>query len=381
MELLILGWYVLTTTGSVEQLVIFGALAWLGALFSPFFGVAGDRIGHRALLCATRGIYALLAAVLLVLTSSGALATWHVFAIAAVAGLMKPSDMVMRHSLVAQTMRPDTLLGALAISRTTSDTARIAGTLAGTGGVALIGMGAAYAVVTAMYIAAFLLSLGVAASPQRAPHAEAHPLAALKQAFGYVWTKPDLLGAFSMAFLVNLLAFPFFLGLLPYVAKDVYAIGQSGLGYLAAAFASGALAGSLVVGANRLPLRAARTMLAGGAAWFVAILLFGQIKIMAVGLLLLFAAGFVQSFCLTPLAAVMLRSSESEMRGRVMGMRMLAIWGLPLGLLAAGPIIAHFGFAATTLLYAGLGLAATLVIGYRWRRALWDREATANARI
>jgi hypothetical protein len=122
-------------------------------------------------------------------------------------------------------------------------------------------------------------------------------------------------------------------------------------------------------------------MLAGGAAWFVAILLFGQIKIMAVGLLLLFAAGFVQSFCLTPLAAVMLRSSESEMRGRVMGMRMLAIWGLPLGLLAAGPIIAHFGFAATTLLYAGLGLAATLVIGYRWRRALWDREATANARI
>jgi hypothetical protein len=77
----------------------------------------------------------------------------------------------------------------------------------------------------------------------------------------------------------------------------------------------------------------------------------------------------------------MLRSSESEMRGRVMGMRMLAIWGLPLGLLAAGPIIAHFGFAATTLLYAGLGLAATLAIGYRWRRALWEREATANARI
>jgi predicted MFS family arabinose efflux permease len=382
MEALILGWYVLTATGSVEQLVVFGALAWLGSLFSPFFGVAGDRVGHRALLCATRGIYALLAALLLALTLSDALAPWHVFAIAAIAGLMKPSDMVMRHSLVAQTMRPDTLLGALAISRTTSDTARIAGALAGTAGVALIGMAAAYAVVTALYISAFVLSLGVAGSPQRAAHvAEPHPLASLRQAFGYVWGKPDLLGAFSIAFLVNLLAFPFSIGLLPYVAKEVYAVGQSGLGYLAAAFATGALAGSMVVGANRLPLRAARTMLAGAAAWFVAILLFGQIEIMAVGLALLFVAGFVQSFCLTPLAAVMLRSSEAGMRGRVMGMRMLAIWGLPLGLLAAGPIIARFGFAATTLLYAGLGLAATLVIGYRWRRALWDREATANARI
>ena len=39
METLILGWYVLSTTGSVQQLVIVGALAWLGSLFSPFFGL------------------------------------------------------------------------------------------------------------------------------------------------------------------------------------------------------------------------------------------------------------------------------------------------------------------------------------------------------
>jgi hypothetical protein len=62
-----------------------------------------------------------------------------------------------------------------------------------------------------------------------------------------------------------------------------------------------------------------------------------------------------------------------------MGIRMLAIWGLPLGLVAAGPIIAGLGFSATTLLYAGCGLAATLVIGWRWRRALWLRTAAANS--
>ncbi len=384
MEALILGWYVLATTGSVQQLVAFGALAWLGSLFSPFFGVWGDRLGHRTLLCVTRGVYALLAAALTGLTLSGALAPWHVFAIAAIAGLMKPSDMVMRHALVAQTMRPDVLLGALGVSRTTSDTARVAGAIAGTGGVALIGMGPAYAVVTAIYVAAFVLSLGVAPARPRAREiapgaAEPHPIADLKRAFAYVWRKPELLGAFSVAFLVNLLAFPFVIGLLPYVAREVYVIGQSGLGYLAGAFAAGALAGSLAVGANRLPLRAARAMLLGAAAWFVAILAFGQTRTLALGLPLLFVAGVVQSFCLTPLAAVMLRSSEEEMRGRVMGMRMLAIWGLPLGLLAAGPAIASFGFAATTVLYAGLGLAATFAIGYRWRRALWHRLAAANA--
>jgi predicted MFS family arabinose efflux permease len=379
MEALILGWYVLTTTGSVQALVAFGALAWLGSLFSPFFGVAGDRVGHRALLCVTRGVYALLAALLAALTLSGQLVPWHVFAIAAVAGMLRPSDMVMRQALVGQTMRPEALLGALGISRTTSDTARIAGALAGTGGVALLGMGPAYVLVTAIYIAAFLLSLGVARSRARIP--VAHPLADLKQGFAYVWHKPDLLGAFSIAFLVNLLAFPFFLGLLPYVAKEVYAIDQAGLGWLAATFATGALAGSLLVGANRLPLRAARAMLVGSAAWFVTILLFGQTVSMSSGLAFLFIAGFMQSYSLTPLAAVMLRASAEEMRGRVMGMRILAVWGLPLGLLAAGPIIARLGFAATTVLYAGLGLALTAAIGWRWREALWSRSATANARI
>jgi MFS family permease len=384
MEALILGWYILSVTGSVEQLVVVSALAWLGSLFSPFFGVAGDRIGVRALLCITRGGYALLAAALTALTMSGALAPWHVFAIAALAGLMRPSDMAMRNVLVGQTMRPEMLMGALGISRTTSDTARVAGAIAGTGGVALIGMGPAYAVVTAIYVAAFLLSLGVAGSARRATADKAEAaavkvLAGLTQAVRYVWHKPDLLGAMSIAFLVNLLAYPFFLGLLPYAAKDVFDIGQSGLGYLAAAFSSGALAGSLVVGAGRLPLRAGRVMLWSAALWFVALLLFGQTRALGLGLLLLFVAGFVQSFCMTPLAAVMLRASSEEMRGRVMGLRILAIWGLPLGLLASGPIIASLGYSASTLIYAVLGLAATVAIGYRWRLALWQRSAAANS--
>jgi hypothetical protein len=378
MEALILGWFVLSTTGSVQQLVIFGALTWLGSLFSPFFGIAGDRIGVRTLLCITRGTYALLAAMLMLLTLNDALAPWHVFAISAVAGLLRPSDMAMRHVLVGQTIRPELLMGALGISRTTSDTARLAGALAGTGGVALIGMGPAYVVVTAAYVAAFLLSLGVAGAPPRAAQDKRiealAPIASLDQGIRYVWNKPDLLGAFSIAFLVNLLAFPFFLGLLPYLAKDVYEIGQSGLGYLAAAFACGALAGSLMVGAGRVPRHAGRVMLWSAAAWFLGILLLGQTRSMDAGLVLLFASGFVQSFCLTPLAGVMLRSASAEMRGRVMGIRMLAIWGLPLGLLAAGPLIARLGYSAATLIYAGLGLAATVAIGYRWRHALW-REA------
>jgi MFS family permease len=380
MEALILGWYILTTTGSVEQLVAIAALAWLGSLFSPFFGLLGDRVGHRTLLCITRGAYALVAAVLTALTLTGALAPWHVFVAATLTGLLRPSDMVMRSVLVGQTMQPGMLMGALGLARTTSDTARVAGAFAGAGGMALVGMGPAYAVVTAMYVVAALLSLGIAAARPGAAHATpAHPLTELKQGFSYVWHKPEQLGAFAVAFLVNLLAYPFVLGLLPYVAKEVYGAGQAVLGYLAAAFWLGALIGSLAVSTRGVVVRAARTMLWSAGLWFAAILVFGQTANLPLGLGLLFFAGIMQSFCLTPLAAIMLRGADDSMRGRVMGLRMLAIWGLPLGLVAAGPLIVHLGYSATVLLYCGLGLAATLAIGYWWRAALWHRSAVANA--
>ena len=302
------------------------------------------------------------------------------FVLYGIAGLFRPSDQALRNVLIAQTLRPDALLGALGLSRTTADIAKVAGAFAGAGGVALVGMAPAYVIVTALYVSAFLLSMGVARSPLLAAHATAHDvMSGLREAVHYVWTKPDLLGAFTVTFLVNLLAYPFVLGLLPYAAKEVYEVGQAGLGYLAAAYAIGALLGSVVVGAGRVRLPAGRVMLWSAAAWFLATLLFGLTRSLPLGLALLFAIGFAQSFCLIPVAVVMLRGASEAMRGRVMGMRVLAVWGLPLGVLASGPIIVGLGYTACALVYSLLGLAATFAIGYRLRQALWRASAAANA--
>ncbi len=50
METLILGWYVVVQTQSVLLVTLFGSLQFLGTLISPFFGLAGDAIGHRTLM-------------------------------------------------------------------------------------------------------------------------------------------------------------------------------------------------------------------------------------------------------------------------------------------------------------------------------------------
>jgi len=97
------------------------------------------------------------------------------------------------------------------------------------------------------------------------------------------------------------------------------------------------------------------------------------------GMALLVVAGFAQSLCLTPLAAVMLRGTEQAYRGRVMGMRMLAIWGLPLGLLLSGPLISTVGFSLTASAYSLCGLLLTFTMTFYWRKHLWRPSSPANA--
>jgi hypothetical protein len=49
----------------------------------------------------------------------------------------------------------------------------------------------------------------------------------------------------------------------------------------------------------------------------------------------------------------------------------MAIYSLPLGLLAAGPLIGAMGWRATATLYALTGLLFTVLISWRWRADLW----------
>jgi MFS family permease len=380
MELIVLGWYVLVESGSVLLLVIFGALQYTGSLISPFLGIAGDRVGYRVLFMLTRGLYALAAMMIATLAFFGSLSPLNVIVIATVVGMIRPSDLMMRYALIGQTQPSDQLTSALGISRMTSDSARVAGALAGASIFAQFGMVPVYVCITLLYLISFYFSTRVAGKPaQVSVHtARPSPFTDLQHAFSYVWSKPVLLGTMSIAFLVNFLAFPFSLGLLPYIARTVYEVGQAGLGVLSASFAFGALLGSLVLGSNRFSLGTGRALLIATGIWFGLLMLFGPTTHFALGVALLMCAGFVQSICLVPLAAVMLRATEPQYRGRIMGMRILAIWGLPAGLLIAGPLIDTIGFVWTSFLYTLMGVTATLAIALKWRKVLWCKSAPAN---
>ena len=388
METLILGWYVLVETRSVFMLTVFASLLYIGTLLAPMFGVMGDRIGHRNLLCAMRSVYATCAITLMTFTFLGILEPGLVLAVTAIVGLVRPSDIGMRAALVGETMPPDRLVGALGIQRTTQDSARIAGALTGAGLVATLGMGPAYIVVSCFYVISILLTLKAgSARVERHPTvagartpARVSPWRDLKEGVGYVWHTPHLRAAMLLAFLLNLTAFPLFNNLLPVVAKDVYLSDQTTLGYMVAGAASGALTGSIVLSrfAHRVP--PARMMIVFSMAWYAMLLVFARAPDPAIGIPVLVLTGFVQSLAMVPGTAMLLRNSDEQFRGRIMGIRMLALYGNLPGLLLSAPLIASIGYPNTATLYCAIGILFTLIIAVRWRAQLWRLDAPANKR-
>lgn len=389
MENLILAWYVLVNTGSVLMLTLFGSLQFLGTLAAPFFGVLNDRFGSRTMLFVLRGTYAVLAVTVMTLALTDLLAPPLVLMVAAVNGLVRPNDLVMRNSLIGETIPPEHLMSALGLSRSTMDSARVAGALAGAGLSAALGIGLAYVFVTVFYLASIALTLGVARArpvpdPSRtggAPARVARPSGwrEVVDGLAYVWRTPRVLAAMYLAFLVNLTAYPVSGGLMPYVAKSIYLTDATGLGWLVASFSFGALLGSIALVVMGSPRNPERVMVLNIALWYALLFVFAHVRTFAVAMPLLMVTGLVQSLAMIAMAASLLQAAGDRFRARVMGVRTLAVYGLPLGLMAAGALVERLGYPVAISLYCTLGLLFTVLIGVRWRASVWEPAPAREA--
>ena len=414
METLILGWYIIVETGSVVMLSVFGTMLYTGTLIAPMLGVASDRVGHRNLLAAMRAAYGVIAGTLMLAAFAGALSPALVCTLAAAMGIFRPSDQGLRGALIAETMPLDLLTGAMGLSRGTSDSARVAGALTGAGLFTVFGIAPAYVMITGFYALGSLLTLGTA--PRRAGAANSSspsnslssarpresgepalvknwvpacadtngesavstrssPWHDLREGIRTIWDTPQLSAIVWLAFLFNLTAFSITNGLLPYVAREVYRVDQTGLGWLVASVAFGALLGSIALSRPHIPLALPRLMIVAAVIWHILLLAFAQMTSLPAGMACLLFVGFASSLTMVAHTVILLRSTQPRFRGRVLGVRMLAIYSLPLGLITAGALIERIGFRATISLYAVAGIVFAGLIALRWRAWQWRVQA------
>ena len=370
MENLILGWYVLVQTGSPLLLAVVAALQYGGTLLAPGLGVVADRVSRRTMLLSLRAAYAFVAGTAAGLGLAGWLEPWHAFVIAGLGGFLRPLDMMIRFSLVADTIPPRLLMNASGFQRLTMDAPRIVGALAGAGIMAAFGVGPAYAAVAGFYLVATLIGFGISLPPLGrselpAGTATARFAGEFGRGLAYIRSSGVIRFMLLLAVLTNLLAYPSVLGLLPAVARDLYGVDENGLAQLITALATGALLASTVVAVVRLRAPASVSAI-GLVVWLVLVAVLAFTGTHTAGMAVLFLIGFAQSLAMISMGAALLMVTSPAYRGRVMGVRMLAVYGNPVGLLLGGALIEWMGvgfqmvaFAIAGLVLFGIAAAAT----------------------
>lgn len=369
-DLLVLSWYILVETDSPFLVGLLGALRFTGTLLGPIYGIVVDRVDRTRLFVGIRVFMAIVAAVMMALVLTGSLQIWHAFLIATAVGLARQFDLVVRQSLLADVVPRESLMNAVGLARSTMDAARITGALAGGQLLARLGLGEAYVAVTALYLISSLFALGATIGITARFRATGNPWQQFGSGIKYMFKDESITAIMFLAFLVNLTVFPLNNGLLPVVVRDVFNAGPTGLSILSATVAAGALAGSVAmaaIGRSRTP---ARLMLVGIVVWHLSLLVFAFMPTIAFAIPLLAIFGVATSVAMITMQTVLMTSATPEFRGRVMGVRALAIYGLPLGLLGGGWIAEQYGVRSSFLALGVLGLVMTAGAVLKWRLLL-----------
>ena len=369
-ETVVLAWVILVETEQPLLLGIFAALRFLGTLVAPLYGVMMDRYDRRLLLVGGRLVSAAMAAAILLLAAVDSLQVWHIFVLSTISGLARTFSNVMREVLTADVVERRQFANAIGLTRSATDIMQMIGPLIGGIMLKWYGIAPAYVPVVIAYLgsaaAGYMLRL-----PQRDRSAvKASVWRNLTEAGSYIRRSEVVLALLLMACLVNYTALSVKDVLLPVFAREVLDIGPDGLGRLLSSLFAGAFVGSLGVAGVTWLQRGGRFIVVSSLAWHGVFLIFAYSTWVSLSMGSLFVVGIFQSFTMVTMATLLIRVTPEEMRGRVMGARSLAVYGLPMGLLVAGAVSGTLGAPIAMAFNVMVGVAATLLI-VGWLRRLW----------
>ena len=161
MEIIVLAMFVFRDTGSPLLVGLIGALKFAGTLLGPLYGLMVDRFDRKKLQVWVRAFGAILAIVLTILVFTATLELWHAYVIVAAGSMVRMLDLVLVQALTADAVPADSLHGAIGLSRSTLDGARVVGSIAGGTLFATLGLDWAYLAITVLYLLATLASLKI----------------------------------------------------------------------------------------------------------------------------------------------------------------------------------------------------------------------------
>jgi len=323
-------------------------------LFSIPGGVMADRYNRYNIIKVTQILSMIQAVLLAALILSGHTIIWAILLLSVILGIINAFDVSARQAFVHDVVADKAdLPNALSLTTATASLAQLLGPALA--GLVLNAFGAPVCfLLNAASFAAVFISIVLMNLPSKPKHnADKKVLAEFAEGFSYLKKTPDLSMQILMLAIVSLLVQPFST-VLPVFASVIFNGGASTFGYITSFIGMRGVVCTIYLASRKAgaPLKVIlliSTMMLG-----VGLICFSQIKYFPLAMFFAAITGFGSMATFAVCNIIVQSECAPQMRGRVIGILMMALFGMtPLGSLVVGAVSQHIG-APTTVLCQGI---------------------------
>jgi MFS family permease len=363
MEMLIISWVIITKTNSGIMLGTYGAIRFCSTFFAPLFGSIIDRFNKKTTLSLSRSYMLIHSIIFLVFSLQNILTTFNIIFITFFYGIARTSDRISREALTQILIKKKDLRNASGITRATIDFTKIISPLIGAMLYTNLGIEFSYVIICILYIGALLTiyPINIATTNQQNIIFYKELLSGIT----YLTNNKTLISLISFAALVNFTVFTMANAYLPFISKNILNGNANDLALLSSFTSIGALAGSIMISANNFSNKPGNLLIIFIFIWHILMLgtsLF-TMKIIIICILILF--GISGSVTMVNMSMLILSITNKNMIGKIIGIRQLAIFTLPIGLIVSGYMIDKIGIISSIQIISVSGIIISIILSFK----------------
>ena len=219
-----------------------------------------------------------------------------------------------------------------------------------------IGPQGVYAMIVVLNSLGGILALAIGRVQLSTRSKEDSVLRAMLEGLKYVKGQQVLWAILLFSVIINFTGWPLHTSLMPIFARDVLGTDSAGLGILMSTFGIGALIGSSVLASVRDLKSAGKLLILSVIAWHATMLAFSASHAFYVSLSILLLTGMAFSSTQVLMLTVILRTTLPEFRGRILGLRSMAIYAYTFGSLNSGAIAGAWGAPLAASINGAIGI-------------------------
>ena len=357
METVVVVWYVLNWTDS-PLLAGLTATARLGFNFLALFaGATADLVPRRTLMIIVQAVWAALAVLMLILIVTDLIEVWHVFIVTLAAGLARIFQMPTAQSLAVDSVSTERIPNAVALINAAMNIALVVGPILGGLLFDFFGPEGAYVLVAGLYVASGVATFTMGRIRVAELQTRESVLTLVAEGLRYVKGEQLLWSSLLIAVIFNITGFSFHTTLVPIFAKDVLDRDSLGLGILISSFGIGGFIGSMFWAAIPNLKHTGIFCILAVCGWHITMIVFAASTNFYLSVGILVVTGMMFSSSLVLVLTVLMQTGRPEFRGRLMGLRTLAIYAHAFGSLAAGAVAGLLGAPATAVISGVFGIS------------------------